>query len=165
MRDLEPQHRFALSAAVGWLELGNPREALQELDDLPPVFGNHPETLKVRWSIHSALQHWNEALSIAADLVRLDPEDPEGWVHQSYSLHELHRTQDAWDCLLPVAGKFPLVGTISYNLACYASQLGRTTLALEWLGKAARLLGKKRLLKMAANDPDLEPIRHRIQEL
>jgi len=165
MRDLEPQHRFALSASIGWLELGNPKEALLELDGLSSPFRSHPATLEVRWRVYSSLEHWDQALEVAADLVRTDPNNPAGWINQSYCLHELRRTQDAWDRLLPAAKKFPLVATVPYNLACYACQLDRTTLAVEWLGKAARLMGKEQLLKMATADSDLEPIKGQIEQL
>jgi hypothetical protein len=95
----------------------------------------------------------------------MHPDNPAGWINQSYCLHELKRTQDAWDRLVPAAERFPLVATVPYNLACYACQLGRPTLAMEWLGKAARLMGKKMLLKMAATDSDLDPVRDQIEQM
>jgi len=37
------------------------------------------------------------------------------------ALHELKRTQEAFDLLLPAADKFPAPWTIPYNLACYCA--------------------------------------------
>ena len=48
------------------------------------------------------------------------PDEPVGWIHRSYVLHEQKRTREAWDLLLPAAKKFPEDFTIPYNLACYA---------------------------------------------
>jgi len=35
---------------------------------------------------------WPQALGGRARLVKADPENASGWIHQSYSLHELKRT-------------------------------------------------------------------------
>jgi predicted Zn-dependent protease len=165
MTELEPQHRFAILAAQGWLELGNPKESSAELDALPNNLRTHPATLEMRWNISAHLADWKHALELAISLLQLDPENPAGWINQSFCLHEMKRTQDAWNALLPASKKFPLVGTIPYNLACYACQLGRETLAIQWLTKAARLLDRKQFKDMVKHDPDLEPIRDQIKNL
>jgi Flp pilus assembly protein TadD len=97
-------------------------------------------------------------LDIAAALIQLNPEDPQGWVHRSYALHELKRTAEARDNLLRVVEKFPIIATMRYNLACYEAQLGRLEQAKQWLEKAFAL-GDARNMKLAAlDDPDLEPL-------
>jgi hypothetical protein len=42
-----------------------------------------------------------------------------GWIHQSYSLHELKRTIEARNQLLIVAKKFAGISTVAYHLACF----------------------------------------------
>jgi len=165
MRELEPKHVFAINAVQGWLELGNAKEAKAELQKLEAALPNHPAVLETRWNLFAHQNQWEEALSAALSLLRQFPEHPAGWINQSYSLHELNRTREAWEALLPAAKKFPLVATIPYNLACYACQLGRHTLALEWAAKASRLMGSKQLRAMAAKDKDLAPIRDEIWKL
>ena len=54
--------------------------------------------------------------------------------------------------------KFPGNGLIRYNLACYACQLDDAKEALFWLGEAMSIEGKKKILNMAKDDPDLEPL-------
>ena len=83
---------------------------------------------------------------------------PAGWIHLSYTLHELHRTQEAWDNLSAVAARFPDNFNIAYNLACYACQLGNLPRARELLGLAIELGGSAETKLMALKDPDLTPL-------
>jgi Flp pilus assembly protein TadD len=70
----------------------------------------------------------------------------------------MKRTAEAKAVLLPVADKFPQDATIHYNLACYCCQLGELKESLQWLGQAIDLAGKKDIVRMALEDPDLEPL-------
>ena len=165
MKNLEPPDSFHLQAAQGWLELGNQAEANQELQKIAPEFRMHPGVLKVGWDIHAAGRNWPAALEVAAALIQNDPEDPLGWVHRSYCLHELKQTVEARDGLLSVVGKFPLSATMRYNLACYECQLGRLEQARNWLRKAFVLGDKKKMKVVAAEDPDLKPLWGEIESL
>jgi len=159
MSDPQPPDTFYLQAAQGWLELGNHVEANLELENIAPELQAHPAVLRLRWGVFAAAKNWEEALEIAARLIHLYPEDPLGWVHRSYTLHELKRTAEARDNLLRVVDKFPICATMRYNLACYECQLGHLDLARTWLEKAFKL-GDATEMKMAAlEDPDLEPLR------
>jgi hypothetical protein len=60
---------------------------------------------------------------IAGAIIKLAPEQSNGWIHRSYALHELKRTQEAFDNLLPVADNFSKVWTVPYNLSCYCAHL------------------------------------------
>lgn len=64
----------------------------------------------------------------------------------------------AWDTLLPVADQFPHVQAITYDLACYACQLGRLVEAQDWLARAFAGRDSERWKLMALEDPDLEPL-------
>ena len=155
---LKPPDTFHLQAAIGWLELGNHVEADSELDKIRADFRAHPDVLKVRWQIYAAAKKWEASLNIAAAQIHIDAEDPSGWVHRSYALHELKRTTEARDNPLRVVDNFPLSATVHYNLACYECQLGRLEPANAWLEKALKL-GDARKMKLAAlSDPDLEPL-------
>jgi tetratricopeptide (TPR) repeat protein len=155
---LSPPDLFHLEAAQGWLELGSHTEANQELEKIKAQLRAHPDVLKVRWQIYAMAKKWEATLEIATTLIQLDPDDPLGWVHRSYALHELKRTAEARDNLLRVVDKFPFNATMRYNLARYECQLGRLEQAKQWLEKAF-LLGDARRIKLAAlEDPDLEPL-------
>ena len=86
------------------------------------------------------------------------PDHPNCWIHLVFSLHELKRTQEAKEVLLPVVDKFPEEFLMRYNLACYECQPGNLREALEWLQLAIDLAGKKDIRLMALGDPDLEPL-------
>lgn len=165
MRELEPPDDHHLRAASGWVDLGNPREARVELERIAAGSQAHPDVLEMRWRIDASECLWAASLEVAEQLVRVDPENPSGWIHRSYSLHELKRTIEARDGLLEVEGKFRGIPTIPYNLACYACQLGDLAGARTWIARAMRLLGKEELKQMAAADGDLLPLWDEIERL
>lgn len=151
-------HLLSLSAASGWLDLGNAPEAHLELESIPAEHAHHPLVLCIRWDIFAATKHWGEALEVARTFEQVSPEKPEAWIKHAFALHELGRTQEAWDTLQPLIELFPGEYIIPYNLACYACQLGRQSEAIEYLKGAARIGGKTRIKKMALKDADLQPM-------
>lgn len=146
-----------LRAAQGWLELGNLVEASAELDNIAPKLRVHPDVLEVRWEIYALAERWKPCLDVAEALVILSPERSVGWLHRSYALHELKRTQEAFDKLVPAVDKFPDSWTIPYNLACYCAQLGRNVEASVWFTKSMAIdLVSAR--ESGIDDPDLQPL-------
>ena len=95
---------------------------------------------------------------IATTITKLAPGLPVGWIHLSYTLHELHRTQEAWDNLNAIAARFPDNPNVAYNLPCYACQLGNTPRARELLDRALALDKSPAMKLTALNDPDLTPL-------
>lgn len=125
MMPLGLPYAIHLQAAQGWLELGNHIEANEELEKITAFLGgsvNFPADLQ---HVRMRPQAGEATLGIAAALIQLEPDDPLGWIHRSYALHELKRTAEARDNLLRVVDKFPASATMRYNLACYECQLGR----------------------------------------
>lgn len=118
----------------------------------------HPDTLELSWQIAVKSKRWTEALAVAETLCRLAPHSPFGWIHRSYCLHELKRTQEAWDLLHPMADKFPQEWLVCYNLACYACQLGRLEEAKSWYARAREQGDPEEITRLAAADPDLKPL-------
>jgi predicted Zn-dependent protease len=165
MSSLPPPDHHHFSAAVGWLELGNPAEAQAELARLDPAHHKHPEVLMVRWQIQAARHDWEAAIKTAQTLTQVAAEEAWGWVHLAFALHELKRTDEAWNTLHPIAARFPQDFLIRYNLACYACQLGRTTVAEDWLQQAAAIAGRAPIAQMAQDDPDLAPLAARLKHL
>jgi len=153
-----------LQAAQGWLGLGNWREARAELDNIPAELQSHPDVLQVRWAIHAAAKEWDSAAEVAEAFCKARPDSPFGFVHLAYALHEMKRTQEAQNVLLPVVEKFRGEFIIRYNLACYACQLGDGEGAWQWLEKSMALTDPDEVKQMALNDPDLEPLRTQIKK-
>jgi len=162
MSDLSFTDIRHLEAAQGWLGLGNWREAKVELDTILGELQSHPNVLQVRWAIHAAAKEWESAVQVAEEFRKSRPDSPFGFVHLAYALHEMKRTQEAQDVLLPVLEKFRDEFIIRYNLACYACQLGDGEGAWRWLEKSMALTDPDEVKRMALNDPDLEPLRSRI---
>ena len=165
MKPLEPPDRFHWLAAQGWLELGDHREAMGELEKLSPSLGSHPDVLETRWQICARQGQWEAALDIASSLTDVKPEHPVAWIHRSFALHELKRTLEARENLSRVIDRFPEDETMRYNLACYECQLGNLSTAMEWLGKALGLGDRQQILRMAMDDSDLAPLRTEIKKL
>ena len=133
-------------------------EANAELENITPENRGHPAVLEVRWQIYAKAKKWDAALDIASALVQLVPEHPLGWVHRSYCLHELKKTNETRDNLLRVVDEFPEDSIMRYNLACYECQLGRLEQAKIWLQKAFAVCDSKKMKLMALEDADLEPL-------
>lgn len=158
MSNLLPPDTHHLSAAEGWLELGNPLEALAELERISTTAQERVEVLSLRWSIAAQSKSWEACVRIATNIVERAPKEVFGWIHRSYALHELKRTQEAHDLLLPAVKKFPKNETIPYNLACYECQLGEVNAARDWLRRALKLRNPAELKAQALEDPDLKPL-------
>jgi predicted Zn-dependent protease len=154
-----------LAAAEGWLELGNWQEANEELERITPEMRVHPFVLRVRWGIYAKAEKWEMAAEVARGMTVMLPDNSFGYKHWAHALHELNRTKEAWGVLIPIADKFPEDHVISYNLACYACQLGNRKEAFQWLWKAIDLAGKKDIRLMALDDSDLEPLWPDISEI
>jgi predicted Zn-dependent protease len=157
---LEPPDSHHLDAAIGWLGLGCPKDAREELEKLSVASRNHPVALEVRWAINAKEARWDEALKIAEWECQQRPDDPTGWLHRAYALRRAKAggLVMAWSVLLPAAEKFPQEPVIAYNLACYACQLKHFNNARTWLQQALRIGEKDTLKKMALADDDLKPL-------
>jgi len=167
MQRLEPSDIHCLSAAIGWLELGNTGEARAELALVRSELNGHPDVLEVRWLLCAQEGLWEEALQLARSLVQSAPERSSGWLHQAYCLRRVEHgsVKQAWDALLPAFDKFPKEPIIPYNLACYACQMQQLDLARVWLKRALVIGGKEKIKRMALEDRDLAPLWSEIRGL
>ena len=167
MHLLEPPDTHHLSAAIGWLELGNPAEAEAELGKVNPACQQHPDVLEVRWLLCAEQRDWPAALTAARAILQAAPDRASGWLHQAYALRCVSDggVEKAWDALLPAFANFPKEPVIAYNLACYGCQMNRLTEARTWFRRALKIGGKERIKEMALCDSDLEPLWAEIRSL
>ncbi len=146
-----------LQAAQGWLGLGDLVSASNELEEITPQLRTHPDVLLLRCEIYARAKKWDYVLTVAETLVKTVPKEVQGWIQRSFALHELKRTQEAFDQLLPVVDRFPKEWLIPYNLACYCARLGLLDDCQKWL-KRAILIDERTVQKAAIDDPDLKPL-------
>jgi predicted Zn-dependent protease len=165
MNELSWPDRHHLRAAEGWLGLGDHREAFAEIEKIPPDRRAHPDVLNLRWQVFSRIGHWQACVDVARAITEMAPDSPAGWIQLSFALHELKRTTEARDNLLPVVGRFPDEPTMRYNLACYETQLGNLDRGREWLRKAFSLPDSDNLKASARTDPDLKPLWEELEAL
>jgi predicted Zn-dependent protease len=167
VQDLEPPDSHHLAAAIGWLGLGCAGEARAELAKIFAASQKHSNVLEVRWTICAHEKQWRNALEIAAQELKFEPDESTGWLHRAYALRRVNGggLAQAWVALLPAAEKFPAEPVIAYNLSCYACQLQQFDVARHWLNRAVAAAKKDAIKKMALDDDDLQPLWEEIKDL
>lgn len=165
MKNLPYPDNRHLEAAEGWLELGNDLEANKELEQITPELRNHPFVLELRYKIYSKAGKWEMAAEVAGAMYQMLPENYWGPFYLAYALHELKRTQQAYDTLIAVVDKFPKEWLMMFNLACYSCQLQKLEESMQWLERAIDVAGKRNIRQQALDDPDLEPLWTQIREI
>ncbi len=160
MKPLEPPDSHHLSAAIGWLELGELAEARAELEQIALQFRSHPHVLVTRYEICAKAGEWNAAAETARALTQLEPDQPGAWISLAYAVRRKPGggTSQARAILVQARRAFPKEQIIAYNLACYECQLGDLHAAKSWLEKACTLGDASRVKLMALEDPDLKPL-------
>jgi predicted Zn-dependent protease len=157
---LQPPDSHHLSAALGWLGLGNHNEAEVELEKIAPANRDYPSVLAVRLEICAKKEKWDVAAEIAATLVKIQPNEPMAWITLAYATRRKPTgggILQAKEVLAPVQRRFPKVWLIPFNLACYECRLGNQKQARAWLDKAFDLGDPKQLKRMVLEEADLEP--------
>ena len=157
MQNLTGPDFYSLSAAQGWAELGNYHEANAELEADTGALRSHPDALEVRWQIYAHSKNWEACADLGETMVKKAPQRVRSWIHRSYALHELERTQEAFDKLLPAAKIYSKEWSVPYNLARYTAQLLRVDEAWKWFKKAVAI-DEKAAKAEALDDLDLQPL-------
>jgi len=167
MKPIEPPDSHFVSAAIGWLELGNAHEAAAELAAVAPSLTQHPDVLRLWYQIHAQENRWDLASETAYTLARTTPEDPQAWTNLAYATRRKPGggIPPAKEILAAARQRFPSEVLIAYNLACYECQLGNLPQARDLLREAFKLGNATELKNMSLKDPDLEPLRPEIKLL
>lgn len=158
MNLLTLNERRNLEAAEGWLMLGDPLEAHEELEHITGENAYHPAVLAMRWQVYAAAEWWEAAYVVSKALCEFAPYSSEAWICQANTLRHCRGVMDAWNTLLQVVGKFPTDAVIRYNLACYAAQMGLMEESCGWLVQAFEMQDSVELKLAAIYDPDLQPL-------
>lgn len=155
------QDQKTLTAAQGYLELSMPREALSELKRLSAEAAVSPPGLELRIVILLKLHRWKAAAASARKLCRVLPDQPAGFIHLAFCLHELGETVRARDVLRKAPPNVRKDATCCYNLACYEAVLGELDAARLHLAQSISI--DKRFRDFARTDSDLAPLHKELQ--
>ena len=137
-RMLPPFERHLLAAA-GYLELGLPVEAQEQLENIEPLMHGRVAVLIVRLGIFQALRAWGSMEIVAARLCEQRPDESQWPLTLAYAVRCGRSLQDAREILLTARNRFPEDAIIHYSLACNEAQLGQLSAAREHLRQACRL--------------------------
>ena len=158
---LSIQDQKTLTSAQGYMELSMPREALAELAALSEAGALTHSGLEMRIVILLKLHRWKTAAAYARKLCRLLPEQPAGFIHLAFCLHELGDTVRARDILRKAPPSVRKDATCCYNLACYEAVLGELDAARLHLAQSISI--DKRFREFARTDSDLAPLHKELQ--
>lgn len=145
--------RRVLDAVDGYLYLGLPEYAVQELNSLDEKRLVQSTTMRARVRCFLHLKDYQEAQRLSKAACQLYPNEPEFSVQQVFALHKLSRLEEAEDVLLSAPEWLRESGLLHYNLACYEARLGDMETARECINVAFGLNSSFR--KSAKKDPDL----------
>jgi hypothetical protein len=150
-------------AAQGYVELSLHVEARAVLEGLPEEAGDRVDVQEILLLCLMAEARWEEALALTLRLCELEPEEPGGFIHAAFCLHELGRTEEAVDMLSRGPTALRSKPVYYYNMGCYHARLGDMERALKLLRQSFEMDGSLR--QVARKDPDLDVLRPEIQRL
>lgn len=164
MPRLDHVDKLHLRAAEGWIDLGNVREALKELEGIPRPKRTHRKVLELQYQVCVASNQWDGAVRTASHICKLHG-DPDGWVHLANAIDRSGRTPEARMLLILVSKQFQTHFLMAYTLARLSCRLAYLKEAQAWFEKAFELGDIIAIKDMAMSDPDMAPLWSEIQDL
>ena len=152
-----------LNAAHGYYELGMAIEAGAEIENLPPEVRSDTEVLKLRHMIYKLGESWELAAAVGREITRREPKTPTWWIHYAYSVRRAEGLVAAKSVLLEAERVLPEDGSVHFDLACYACQLGDFDEAKRRISNAIHFDSTYKF--KALEDVDLEPLWDNISSL
>ncbi len=144
-------------AAQGYVELGMPREALEELGALPEASQNRIEAILMRMEILRFLKQWEECATMGQLALGRHGECGGLYLITAYAVRRSQGLERAKALLLSGESVLKEEAMFHFNIACYECQLGNLNCAKERLQRAFALDPKYR--NVGKEDPDLTPLR------
>jgi len=140
----------------GYLELGMPEMAEEELDALPEELEQHPLVLDGKLAVLMHRQAWVEAVETGLQGCATVAGQPSFFIHTAFCLHEMGRTEEAHLLLRSGPAALHREALYHYNMGCYLTVLGRLGEAQNHLRDAFRL--DRGLREFARKDRDLKAL-------
>ena len=154
--DQEPEVERLLQASDGYLALGMPAEAGQELEEVPAAHQKDAAVLRARIRVLLHLRNWTEAERLAFDGTRAYPEENEFVVQRAFALKQQEKGDEAARVISSAPAWIRNTGILHYNLACYEALLGDLGMARQCIRSAIEI--NAAVKKNARKDPDLKPL-------
>ena len=148
---------WRLSHARGYLALGLYDEAEGELDAVKSPDSELPEVLALRATILQHRGQWLLLRPVAAELVRIQPEEAGWWITWAYATRRAESLHAAEAILREAEIIHPDEPTVQFNLGCYACQRGDLAEAGRRVRRAVVL--DPSFLELARTDADLTALR------
>lgn len=143
-----------LGAADGYLFLGMPLEAAEELDTIPSAHQHDSAVLRARIRVLLHMKNWADGHALSEFGTELYPEENEFTVQCAFALHQMNKGGEAVRVLLNAPEWIRRTGILHYNLACYEAQLGDLRTARQCIRAAIEINASFK--KNARQDPDLQ---------
>ena len=148
-----------LTAAIGWLELGDHNSAFEETQGISHEHINHPDVLQVRFGAFAAGLKFDACLVVAKAMMTFAPSWRNSVLHYCRAMHWTGDSETAYQVLLGHADSKVWDSDCNYDLACYAAKTGRDEEAEKLLQAAfEHAVDEKSLKAYALDDPDLESL-------
>lgn len=115
---LEPEDQHHLTVAEGYLELGLPLDANDELECISADVRHATEVLALRAQIYSKLQKWELLQVVAKQLALAEPDKPEWHLLWATTMRRTGCIDAARLILLTAIEGHPNHSVMNYDLAC-----------------------------------------------
>ena len=142
-----------IRAASGWLELGMPEDALEELEGLSPADRETKKALELKLAAQMTKKVWKAASETAIRLCNQSVDEPDYFVNAAYCFHENGETEEARKWLQRGPETLSEMPVFHYNMACYLWKLGENERARNHLSKAVEM--DESFMESARHDEDL----------
>lgn len=152
---------FHLQAAQGWLELGLPEEAWNELQQIAVEFWDRLEVMLLSLDTLQSLKRWPECAELGEKALQQYPDCGPIYLVTAYAVRRCRSLGEAHELLLRGEQALSEEAMYHFNLACYECQLGDLTEAARRLALAFQLDPKYRV--RALEDDDLQPLHEKLR--
>lgn len=146
-----------LTTAEGFLDLGMPQEAWDQLDEIEPRHRANAEVLAMRLRILEQLGRHDLGAEIARGVVHAHPDSLELRLLGSRHIRASEGVPAAVEFLIGSKDRFNGQAAYWFDLACLHCQLGDLERAAECTRRAVDL--DRSYQMRVLDDPDLEPLR------